>query len=79
MNDCVLLPDSLDDLMRISRDVGFSVKGAIMNLDGVFDSKKNRKLIFNRHMVPNIPENKRNRKKTKPGPKRFFDAGIHQL
>ncbi len=27
----------------------------------------------------NIPENKRNRKKTKPGPKRLFDAGIHKL
>lgn len=79
VNDCILLPDSLNDLMRISREVGFSVKGSVMNLDGVFDSKKNRKLIFNRHMVPNIPENKRNRKKAKPGPKRFFDAAIHQL
>jgi transposase len=79
VNDCVLLPESLDDLMRISRDVGFSVKGSFMNLDGVFDSKKNRKLIFHRHMIPNIPENKRNRKKPKPGPKRLFDAGIHKL
>lgn len=79
VNDCILLPDSLNELMRISRDVGFSVKGSVMNLDGVFDSKKNRKLIFNRHMVPNVPENKRNRTKTKPGPKRFFDEGIHQL
>jgi transposase len=79
VNDCVLLPESLNELMRISRDIGFSVKGSVMNLDGVFDSKKNRKLIFNRHMVPNIPENKRNRKKPKPGPKRFFDADIHKL
>jgi len=79
VNDCILLPESLEDLMRISRDVGFSVKGSFMNLDGGFDSKKNRKLIFNRHMIPNIPENKRNRKKPKPGPKRLFDAGIHKL
>lgn len=79
VNDCVLLPEGLDDLMRVSRDIGFSVRGSVMNLDGVFDSKKNRKLIFNRHMVPNIPENKRNRKKPKPGPKRFFDADIHKL
>lgn len=79
VNDCILLPDSLNDLMRISREIGFSVKGSVMNLDGVFDSKKNRKIIFNRHMVPNIPENKRNRKKPKPGPKRLFDAEIHKL
>lgn len=78
-NDCILLPNSLDHLTRIARKVGFSVKGSILNLDGIFDSKKNRKSIFNRGMVPNIPENKRNRKRTKPGPKRMFDESIHQL
>ncbi len=30
-------------------------------------------------MVPNIPENKRNRKKTKRGRKRLFDATLHEL
>ncbi len=30
-------------------------------------------------MVPNIPENTRNRKRPKPGPKRIFDATIHEL
>ncbi len=30
-------------------------------------------------MVPNIPENKRNRKKTKRGRKRLFDEDIHGL
>ncbi len=78
-NDCVLLPHSLDHLTRISRIVGFSIKGSIVNLDGIFDSRKNRKTIFNRGMVPNIPENKRNRKKPKRGPKRMFDAAIHEL
>lgn len=43
-----------------------------MSLDGVYDSLKNRKLIFNAGMVPNIPENKRNRKKSKRGKKRHF-------
>ena len=78
-NDSVLLPHSLAELMRISRRVGFSVEGSVLNLDGGFDSKKNRKSIFNRGMVPNIPENKRNRKTPKPGPKRFFDAVLHDL
>ena len=79
VNDCILLPDSLSELMRVVRSMGLSVKGSILNLDGVFDSKKNRKSIFNRGMVPNIPENKRNRKRPKPGPKRMFDAAIHEL
>lgn len=47
-----------------------------MSLDGVYDSAKNRKLIFNAGMTPNIPENKRNRKKAKRGRKRFFDPAI---
>ncbi len=78
-NDCVLLPESLGYLASISRTVGFSIKDSILNLDGAFDSKKNRKAIFNRGMKPNIPENKRNRKKAKPGPRRMFDPAIHAL
>ncbi len=78
-NDCILLPDSLGNLSNIARTTGFAIKGSILNLDGVFDSKNNRKAIFNRGMVPNIPENKRNRKKTKRGRKRLFDEGIHAL
>jgi hypothetical protein len=78
-NDCILLPDSLGHLSRIARKIGLSIKGSILNLDGVFDSKKNRKHIFNRGMTPNIPENKRNRKKTKRGRKRLFDKAIHEL
>lgn len=77
-SDCVLLPDCLSYLAQIARDVGFSLKGSILNLDGIFDSRKNRKAIFNRRMVPNIPENKRNRKRPKPGPKRVFDFAVHQ-
>ena len=49
-----------------------------MSLDGAYDSRQNRKLIFNSEMTPNIPENKRNRKKPKSGPKRIYDASIYQ-
>ncbi len=56
--------------------IGASIVGSIMSLDGVYDSKKNRKSIFNSRMTPNIPENKRNRKKTKRGRKRFFSKEI---
>jgi len=78
-NDCILLPESLGHLSEIACNSGLSLKGSILNLDGVFDSIKNRKAIFNRGMIPNIPENKRNRKKPKRGRKRLFDKGIHGL
>jgi transposase len=55
------------------------LRGAVLNLDGGFDSKRNRKLIFNAGMIPNIPENPRNRKRTKRGRKRFFNAALHAL
>ena len=42
-----------------------------------FDSKANRKCIFNAGMKPNIKENPRNRKKTKRGRKRFFDEALY--
>jgi len=64
-NDCVLLPGSLNHLSNISRMAGFSINGSYLNLDGVFDSKENRKAVFNHGMIPNIPENKRGRKKAK--------------
>ena len=44
-----------------------------------FDSKANRKAIFNMGMIPNIKENPRNRKHTKRGRKRLFNAAIHAL
>jgi hypothetical protein len=79
INDCSLLPDSLYHLSRIIRGLGISIKGSVLNLDGVFDSRKNRKAIFNRGMIPNIPENNRNRKKTKCGRKRLFNKAIDNI
>jgi hypothetical protein len=35
--------------------------------------------IFNAGIVPNIPENPRNRKRPKRGRKRLFDVAIHVL
>jgi len=52
------------------------IAGAVISLDGAYDSKKNRKMIFNAGMVPNINENKRNRKSKKRGRKRLFDQSI---
>jgi transposase len=73
--DCELLPASLTAFRRVVRAVRLPVKGALLNLDSGFDSKRNRKAIWNAGLIPNIPENPRNRDRTKPkrGRPRHFD------
>jgi hypothetical protein len=77
--DMVLLPQGLNVLKQVAKEVGLDLRGAYVNLDGGFDSTRNRKSIFNAGMVPNILENPRNRKRTKRGRKRLFNAAIHAL
>jgi hypothetical protein len=50
-----------------------------VNLDGGFDSTRNRQCLFNARMIPHIKENLRHRKHAKRGRKRFFHAAIHAL
>ena len=55
-------------------------RGAIIIRSGrVHDPAHNRKGIFNAGLIPNIPENPRNRKHPKRGRKRLFNAAIHAL
>jgi hypothetical protein len=75
----VLLPEGLKALKRVAKTVGLTLTGAYLNLDAGFDSTHNRKCIFNAGMIPNITENPRNRKHTKRGRKRLFNAAIHAL
>jgi hypothetical protein len=77
--DMVLFPDGLKALKRVAKEVGLDLTGAYVNLDGGFDSRANRKCIFNAGMIPNIKENPRNRKRPKRGRRRFFNAAIHAL
>ena len=77
-NESPLFKSALTHLKNITKTIGASIKGSIMSLDGAYDSRRNRKLIFNAEMTPNIPENKRNRKKSKRGKKRFFSIAIFQ-
>jgi len=60
-----------------------NVLTAFASFDGVYDSKTNRKAIFNRRPIPNIPENRRRRTKTRRGRKRlavgWFDAGLWSI
>jgi Transposase DDE domain len=77
--DLLLFPEGLQALKKVPKEVGVDLQGAYLNLDGGFDSARNRKCIFNAGLIPNIKENPRNRKTTKRGRKRFFNAAIHAL
>jgi hypothetical protein len=75
----VLLPKGLQALKQVAKEVGLDLKGAYLNLDGGFDSIRNRKCIFNAGMIPNIKENRRHRKTTKRGRKRLFNRLFQYL
>jgi transposase len=77
--DTVLFPQGLKALKRVAKLTELTLDKAYLNLDGGFDSKYNRKAIFNAGMIPNIKENPRNRKTTKRGRKRLFNQAIHDL
>jgi hypothetical protein len=77
-NESPLLRDALPRLSQIARAIGMDLQGTIVSLDGVYDCRANRKAIFNRGMVPNIPENPRGRKTSKRGRKRRFDLVIFE-
>src|SRR5215831_2743111 len=77
--DMVLLPQGLKALKQVAKEMKMNLRGAYLNLDGGFDSTHNRKCIFNAGLIPNIKENPRNRKHTKRGRKRLFNAAIHAL
>jgi hypothetical protein len=74
-----LLPEGLQALKKVANQVGLDLRDAYVNLDAGFDSTYNRKCMFNAGMIPNIKENPRNRKRTKRGRKRLFNAVIHAL
>jgi len=75
-NETVLLAPAISNLRKIAKAIGLRLSGSTMSLDGVYNSRKNRKAIFNLGMTPNIPENKGNRKKPKRGKKQIYYSSI---
>ena len=73
-NESPLLKTALPQVTRIAQTVGLDLNDTIVSLDGVYDSRANRKAIFNRGMMPNIPANPRGRKTPKRGRKPIFDS-----
>lgn len=67
---------AFNSLKDICKRAGIVLKKSIASLDSAYDSRANRKQIFNAGMIPNIKANPRNRKHTKRGRKRFYDASV---
>jgi len=73
-----LLQKALPQVTRIAQKVGLNLKNTIVSLDAAYDSRANRKAIFNRGMVPNIPENPRGRPTPQRGRQALFEPALYQ-
>lgn len=78
-NDNYELVQRLKDLFRQLDQLELSYTDAFFNADSGFDTKSARKLLWNRSVRPNIPENKRNRKRPKRGRKRHFNSKVYKM
>jgi len=77
-NDAFDLKVHLQTGFKTMKKMGLDIAGAFFNADKAFDTQAARKTCFNHALIPNIPENKRNRKHPKRGRKRLFKAEVYK-
>lgn len=77
-NDAYDLKAHLPAAFKSLKQLGLSIVGALFNADSAFDTRDARKVCFNHQLVPNMAENKRNRKYAKRGPQRRFHAQVYK-
>lgn len=77
-NDAYNLKPHLQEIFKSMKRLSLDFQGAFFNADKAFDTQEARKTCFNYGVVPNIDENKRNRKRAKRGRKRFFNAEVYK-
>ena len=77
-DDAYLLKNHLQNAFKSMKRLGLAIQGAFFNADKAFDTRNARKTCFNHGLIPNIDENKRNRKAIKRGRKRLFNAEIYK-
>ncbi len=77
-NDSFELEQKLKNIFNDMQRCGLDYQGAFFNADSSFDTRAARKLLWNRGVIPNIPENKRNRKRVKRGRKRHFNREVYK-
>lgn len=77
-HDAFCLKDHLRAAFKGMKHLGLSIAGAFFNADSAFDTRAARKVCFNHGLIPNVAENRRNRKNPKRGRKRLFNAAIYK-
>ena len=77
-HDAFNLKEHLQQAFKFIKRLGVVIAGAYFNADSAFDTLQARKVCFNHKLIPNIAENKRNRKTAKRGRKRLFDSAIYK-
>ena len=77
-NDAYNLKAHLQAAFKSMKRLGLDIQGAFFNADKAFDTKAARKTCFNHGLIPNMAENKRNRKTPKRGRKRLFNAEVYK-
>ncbi len=77
-HDMWQLSSHLQSAWTWMRRLGLEVGGSIFNADKGFDSQAFRKFCWSKGLYPNVKENKRNRKGSKLGRKRWFDEEVYK-
>ncbi|HIC86186.1 MAG TPA: hypothetical protein EYP06_07835 [Desulfobacterales bacterium] len=77
-NDAFNLKAHLQAAFKSMKQLGLPLTGAFFNADSAFDTHAARKVCFNHGLIPNIAENRRNRKALKRGRKRLFNAQVYK-
>jgi transposase len=77
-HDAFDLKLNLQTAFKGMKRLGLALQGAFFNADRAFDTKAARKVCFNHGIIPNIAENKRNRKQPKRGRRRLFDPEVYK-
>jgi transposase len=77
-NDAFNLTLNLRQALHAIKCFGLNIRGSFFNADSAFDTREARKTCFNHDVIPNMPENQRNRKQTKRGRKRLFNAEVYK-
>lgn len=77
-HDAFNLKAELQAAFRSIKRLGIALAGAFFNADSGFDTLEAHRVCFNHRLLPNIAENKRNRKSIKRGRKRLFNPAVYK-
>jgi len=77
-HDAFDLENNLRNIFKDMKGRKLPVSGAHFNADSAFDTKGAREICFNNKIIPNIAENRRNRKSPRRGRPRLFNEKIYR-